>query len=117
MQLALIIIFVMFNSLTFFALGYFLGNKEKKTTIAIMDDPKDAEVIIESDRTVKNNTSPPTVGYPKSGIRSTFTIDEPSGPVMRPTAAELRKMEEDEIIRENKEAVAEVFKNEKPPEV
>lgn len=100
LQTDLTIIIVILNSLTFFGLGYWLGSKEKKTSIAIMDDWKDAEVIIDKVGKTEYQTAP----------NNTQVFDEPSGVVYRPTAQELKKMNEEESVKQEKEAVAALFK-------
>lgn len=116
-QLALIIGSVIFFAMAFFTMGFLIGKKNSQTYIVKGDKitlSKPLEEALPTNAKVEIKTPR---GYPKGGIRSTFTIDEPSGLVIRPTAAELKKMDEDEITRANKDAVAEVFKNETPPEV
>lgn len=136
-QLIILIAAIIFFAMVFFTLGYFSGKKNGydrgyataatdfipalnggkvyKTAIAGENINKGDMLTAKEVKDFVDAVNPP--GYPKDGLRSTFTIDEPSGPIYRPTQKELKKMQEDDITRANKEAVAEVFSNEKPPEI
>lgn len=114
-QLALIIGCVIFFAMAFFTLGFIIGKQLAKDNYIYT--ATDTKIYKKDEKGAFKEVPIAPPGYPKGGIRSTFTIDEPSGPVMRPTASELRKMEEDEITRANKDAVAEVFRNEEPPSI
>jgi len=114
------IIVIMLNSLTFFAVGYWVAWKVYRPHLLHDKNYDDLVSIGGMARTTYEkspNVSETPVGTPPNcpadGIRSNSRfpiVDEPSGVVMRPTAAELKIMNEDEITKENKAAVAEAIK-------
>jgi hypothetical protein len=109
LQLDLSIIIIVFAALGFFTMGYFVGRAGKagRTIIYKSDYTEELKNLPtgQSSKYVKTVLD----NYPSDGIRA---INEPSGVVMRPTAKELKKMNEDEITKKAKEEVAKAFKEE-----
>lgn len=110
-QILFIIIATGAYGLLFFAFGYFVGQRDRHTTIKTITKDEDGITTKEEIQERYINTRQAPVDYPPDGIFS----DEPSGPVIRPTASELKKINEDETTREIKEAMAQTIREEGEP--